>query len=1347
MKNANNYFLGLDIGTDSVGYAATSESYEPIKHKGEPMLGVHLFEEVQSNNERRIHRIARRRLQRRQTRVKLVQEIFAQEIAKKDEHFYRRIKESALWREDAHDAYSLFADEGFTDKEYYEKYPTIHHLIFELVKSSEPHDVRLVYLACAWLVAHRGHFLSDVSKDHLSEILDISSVYYDLINVFPNSAPWSCSPEKFGDVLKKRLSVSSKYKELCMLIFNSARAPKNELLDEEDYYSTEHILKLLCGGKVSAKDVFGKDEYSELPSFALNKSDDELAEILSELGDDADLILKLKAIFDWAVLADILDGAECISEKKVAVYDQHKADLSLLKRMVRRYANDRYKDVFRDENKPGYATYSKSGDQTDFCKFVKGIFKDVKPQECDSKSFEDLMSKLNNNTLCPKQVVSDNRVIPYQIYWHELNLILSNASKYLTFLNEKDEDGLSAKDKLLSIMEFKIPYFVGPLNRASCFSWVERKADSKIKILPWNFEDIIDLDKSEQAFIDRMTNSCTYLPHADVLPENSLIHQKFQVLNEINSLSVCGQRISSDLKQRIFSDLFLNKKKVTVKAIKNYLAQNGYYSVSDLDTLSGVDEKIKNSLSSYHSFKRLLESNKLTDVDAEEIIRRITYTEDLSRLSEWINKNYSHLSDEDKKYISRLKFKDFARLSKEFLTDLYGTESDSKTGEASSIIDRMWNCNLNLMEVLSERFTYRSQIQAEAENYYKETPKSLDDRMQDLCLPGAVKRSIIRTLDIVSDVVKANRCAPQKIFIEMARGGKPEGKGKRTISRYDHLKALYSKCELEDARELALQLDEMGEERDSRLQGEKLFLYYLQLGRSMYSGEPIDINRLSEKEYDVDHIYPQSKVKDDSVLNNKVLVLSSENGAKGDRYPIAANIRHKMHNWWKLLLDNHFITEEKYKRLTRHTPFDENEEWGFINRQLVETRQSTKAVAALLKEKYPETEIVYVKAGLVSEFRQEFDMLKTRSVNDLHHAKDAFLNIIVGNVYNKQFTRKWFLENRESYNLKVSALFSRTVNIGAQTIWNGKQSLGKIKEIVNSKNSIHLTRYSFHRKGGFFNQNASPKAPDLVPRKANLPAEKYGGYNSKTASAFIFVKYRIGQKSDLMLVVTDHLFASSMYDLDTATHYLKEQVEAIIGREISALELPFGLRQIKMHTIFEFDGLRMAIASKSNKGKTLVFSVTTPLLVGYNYERYIKRLERFVEKNKINPNMIYSKDFDQITSETNLELYKVLMNKLNDTVFKSRPSNPYAVLQNGVDTFKTLPIKKQVELLLQIVSIFGRNTGGCDLEAIGGKSTSAAPTLSSLLSNWTKYYSDVRIVDQSASGLYETRSCNLLNLL
>lgn len=1347
MKQQKKYFLGLDVGTESVGYAVTNDQYDLLKYRGEPMWGVHLFDEAALNDERRAHRSARRRLDRRQQRIKLLQEIFAGEIARIDEDFYRRIKESALWREDAQDAYCLFADEQYTDADYHKQYPTIHHLIMDLIDDPNPHDVRLVYLACAWLLAHRGHFFSDVAKENIGDVLDIHKCYRDLMGMFPDATPWMCEPQVFGDDLKKKIGVNAKYKMLCQTLYNAPKAPKTERVDEEEFYDVNSMLKLLCGGTVSAKDLFDKDEYAEIAKLSLNKDDDELAQILVELGDDAELIRRLKAVFDWAVLADILDGETFISKKKVEIYEQHGEDLKLLKRMVRNYAPNLYRDVFRNDKKPGYASYSKSGKADDFNKYIVGIFKNVTPSQEDATAFADMMVKLDAGNFCPKQVNSDNRVIPYQVYWIELKRILDNASAYLPFLNQADEDGYIAKDKILSIMEFRVPYFVGPLNSASKNAWIRRKSEGKI--LPWNFEAMVDLDGSEQAFIDKMTNSCTYLPYADVMPKCALLHEKFQVLNEINSIQVHGQRLSVELKQKIFLDLFCEKKKVTVKAIKTYLIAHGYYTESDLDTLGGIDETIKSSLPSYHFFKRLLRTKQLSEADAEAIILHATYTEDRMRLTDWVNRTYPFLSEDDRKYLSGIKCKDFARLSRELLCELYGTETDSETGEAVSIIDRMWNENLNLMEILSDRYTYRAQIQEANENYYREHPKSLDDRLKDMYISNTVKRAIIRTMDVVSDVVKANGCAPAKIFIEMARGGKAEDKGKRTKSRYQQLKELYSQCDLEYAREMEAQLESLGEDRDNRLQGEKLFLYFLQLGRSMYSNAVIDLARLSDKSYDIDHIYPQSKVKDDSILNNKVLVLSEENGNKRDRYPISEEIRRDMRNWWKMLFDNGFITAEKYQRLTRHTPFDENEEWGFINRQLVETRQSTKAIATLLQEKYPKAEIVYVKAGMVSEFRQEFDMLKSRAVNDLHHAKDAYLNVVVGNVYSEQFTREWFKEHRDSYNLKVKTLFTRRVEVRGREIWNGGESLGKVKNIVHNKNAVHLTRYAFCRKGGLFDQQPKAFPEGAIPRKVGMSVEKYGGYCKASASFFVLAKYSVGKKTDIMLVPIE-LLASKRFDSEVgfAEYYVQDMISSIIGKTAMNVEFPVGLRKIKINTMFDFDGMRMCIAGKSSGGKAVIPSLSMSLIVSYDWEKYIKHMERFYEKKKENPNMIYRAEHDKISTVQNVALYDLLTEKLESKAFAKRPNNPVCTLKKGKGMFVQASIFEQVKCLMQILSLFGRVSGGCDLQTVGGAGRAAAMVnFSSSLSNWKKYFTDVCIVDQSASGLFETRSVNLLDLL
>ena len=118
MENKN-YYIGLDVGTDSVGYAVTDEEYKLLKHKGEPIWGVHLFDGASLCDDRRAFRTSRRRLGRCQQRVRLIQEIFANEISKVDPNFFIRIKESALFPEDTTHGAHLFCDKEFSDRDYH----------------------------------------------------------------------------------------------------------------------------------------------------------------------------------------------------------------------------------------------------------------------------------------------------------------------------------------------------------------------------------------------------------------------------------------------------------------------------------------------------------------------------------------------------------------------------------------------------------------------------------------------------------------------------------------------------------------------------------------------------------------------------------------------------------------------------------------------------------------------------------------------------------------------------------------------------------------------------------------------------------------------------------------------------------------------------------------------------------------------------------------------------------------------------------------------------------------------------------------------------------------------------
>ena len=88
------YYLGLDIGTGSLGWAVTDSNYQILKKHGKMLWGVRLFESAKTAEERRTFRTARRCLDRKNWRIKILQELFAEEISNTDTGFYLRMKES-----------------------------------------------------------------------------------------------------------------------------------------------------------------------------------------------------------------------------------------------------------------------------------------------------------------------------------------------------------------------------------------------------------------------------------------------------------------------------------------------------------------------------------------------------------------------------------------------------------------------------------------------------------------------------------------------------------------------------------------------------------------------------------------------------------------------------------------------------------------------------------------------------------------------------------------------------------------------------------------------------------------------------------------------------------------------------------------------------------------------------------------------------------------------------------------------------------------------------------------------------------------------------------------------------
>ena len=1309
-QNGNNrvtsdYFIGLDCGTDSIGWAATDPDYHVLRYRGNAMWGIRLFEEAVTAQDRRGFRLSRHRLQRRKQRLAILESLFTNEIAAKDPTFFARMRESFLHEEDRSTGigpYSLFNDPGFTDKHFAQRYPTVYHLRAELLDSVKPHDVRLVYLALHHILKSRGHFLFDTGEmdavpraaDLFAELRQFSASEYDLA-FEPKDAE-----AVLGAMSDAAMTVTGKKKQI--------RA--NMSLGKSEFVDGAALCDLLAGAKVSLSKLFLDDALKDADVASLSLNSDleaDLDKLEDALGDRLELILQAKGVFDAARLTAILRGESYISKAKVAQYDRNGADLRRLKAWVRANAPEAYRAVFKEKQDKldNYAAYSgyrtRSGDHTckqaDFCAYLKKTLPGLE----NDPAMADIRTAIKEGTFLTKLRSSDNGLIPNQLHRMELVRILDNAQNYLPFLNEADADGVTVRDKIVATFDLRIPYYVGPLNRSSPRAWVVRGDE---KILPWNFERVVDLHSSAEAFMENLIGRCTYTGDP-ALPKDSLLYGEFALLNELNPLRVNGEPLPVPVKQKLIRDLFVDsQKKVTKKRIKTYLLSEGAISADDV--ISGIDDNVKSKLTGYHSMRQIIEKTGSTEL-AEEIIRRVLiFGDDKRLLRAWLRQNAPALDDRDVSYVCRLKFKDWGRLSARFLTGIY--DVDRETGEAVSVLEMLRRTNLTLMQLLTDDYTYAAQ--ADARMRENAQSDSLDQALDALYLSPSTRRCVRQTLAIVDELVDARKSAPKKIFIEVARADGE--KNKRTVSRKDRLLALYKTCKNEYA-DLYEQLEALPEDR---LRSDRLFLYYSQFGRCMYSGDAIDLASLMDNsKYDIDHIFPQSRVQDDS-LNNRVLVRAELNRSKSNIYPIGADVRQKQYAFWKLLRDRDMISEVKFARLTRATPLTEEELSAFVNRQLVETQQSTKALAKLLREAYPDTEIVYSKAENVTRFRQGFSLPKCREVNDLHHAKDAYLNIVVGNVYHTKFTKKFFLNiQKETYSLNQVFAFD------VPGAWKKDETLQTVKAQM-AKNNILFTRMAFEQRGGFFDQQIMPAGKGQLPIRQGLDINRYGGYN-KVAGAYFCVVEHTEKGKRKRSIKPVYIYAKSLYERDPIA-YCAEVLDLTEPRVI--------LPKLLTGALVSVDGKRLFITGRQNN--SLLCKHAYQLAVDDLTAQYVKTVGKFVDRRGQDPHAVPTV-FDLVTAEKNLALYDFFLRKFDAPVYRELLKTVAGYVRDGRDAFIAMEPVAQCKTLLEILKAFKCDRQLCDFSELCGKGRVGALLINADIQGNKSFY----LIDQSVTGLYEYR--------
>ncbi len=1136
-KRDIDYNIGLDIGTTSVGWAVTGNDYNLLNIKKKNLWGVRLFEEADTAAVRRTHRSMRRRYRRRRNRLNWLDEIFADELASVDSSFLLRLKNSWVSMNDSsriRDRYNLFIDENYTDVEYFNEFPTIFHLRKELIENDKKRDIRLVYLAIHNLLKYRGNFTFENQKFDVSKM---GENFAEMLKFFFQDL------EPYGIEINPDLN----YKDLsdALLETNINRSQKmDNALDmikptKEQKPDIKNILIMLVGNKANLVKLFDIDTSEEVKINFVKKSlEDTLPDIDSFLSDEQqDVLSSANIIYSTIVLKGFLGDSSYLSQAKVRSFEDHGKDLLKLKQMW-------FETSDPEAVKKSRIQYDKyvNHKYDDFYKDISNFLKAAQPEELAAEALE----KIDLNTYLPKQRSKDNAVIPYQLNENELKTILDNQSKYYPFLQEN-------KDKIMSLINFRIPYYVGPLQHPdkSEFAWMERKADGPIR--PWNLEEKVDLEKSSNRFIRRMTATDTFLIGEPVLPKQSLIYQRYEVLNELNNTRIVEadgkpHQLDPTVKQRIYKELFQTRKTVSTKALKDWLVKESFYQAP---VIQGLADKTKylSSLSTFNDFKKIFGdqfvNNPSNLVQLEELAEWLTVFEDKKILKMKLQGSQYDYSPELITKIVSLRFKGWGKLSKKLLSE-FRTETklaQHPENNQFTVLDLMWFTQSNFIQIVkSDKFTFDTQI--DEYNVDGNIEKSQFDMVNDLHGSPALKRGITQSLRVVEDIVKFMGHEPNRIYLEFTRS---DENSKTTTSRHSKMKKKYKEIEtavkkLPDKLKSIHNLQGELEKNKDSLGNERLMLYFLQKGRCLYSNKQIDINDIHTARYHVDHILPQSYIKDDS-LENKALVLAEENERKTDKLLLPSDIIHKNKVFWDALKDQNLMGMKKYSNLNR-TSISDNQLKGFINRQLVQTSQMVKNVTNILNKTYKNTECIETKASLSSEFRKAFsnydkktytyqypEFVKNRDVNDFHHAQDAYLSCVVGQYkINKYLKNKSevvygeysaFLENLKKDTRKKNGKIPRYVQNGfiVGSMFNGQTQIDKetgaiiwdqtIKDNIRktfSYKQYHVVRQTYINHGQLFKQTRFPstvnskKSQKLIPLKKGKDITHYGGYSTDTTA-------------------------------------------------------------------------------------------------------------------------------------------------------------------------------------------------------------------------------------------------------
>lgn len=536
-----------------------------------------------------------------------------------------------------------------------------------------------------------------------------------------------------------------------------------------------------------------------------------------------------------------------------------------------------------------------------------------------------------------------------------------NTSDYLKELDkifENQNIKKETKEKIREIVEDRREYYEGPGNEKS--------------ITPYGRFIIKDGKVIELNFIEKMRGNCSVFPEEKRASKNSYDACLYNLLNDLNNLTIDGKSIDPNTKKIIIEEYINKKGNITVKQLLKVLNVNDSLLVHGFRT-NKSEEPIITSFDGYKKVLNKVEKEKLNPIVCED-------KELFNQISDILTsyKGIEERKEKIKELSDKLNDKDL-----EILANLTGfTQYHSLSHKALKLfINEMIETNYNQMQLLQINNWFNKKTILKSQ-------KNISFNEQDILSPVA-KRSHKEAIKVLN-AIRKEYGELDSIVIEMAREKNSEDK-----------KAIIKK--IQKSNELLNQkVKEVLNGKQVNYQTQlKIRLYLDQECKTAYTGEIIDLDKLvnDPTAYEIDHIIPLSISLDDS-YNNKVLVTHKENQDKGQRTPYeyfkSGKINENYEKFKARILSNNNISRRKKQNLFFERDINQYDvRKKFINRNLVDTRYATRSLLNNITNYYKNNEIdtkVYtINGNITNLFRKKTILSKDRDKDATHHAIDALI--------------------------------------------------------------------------------------------------------------------------------------------------------------------------------------------------------------------------------------------------------------------------------------------------------------------------------------------------------------------